>query len=182
MDAPKPWTSWLGGLAVAVTVGALCFCKAQDPDLGFHFATGRAVLALGKVPGTNVLSYTHPDHPWLLHQWAPAVLFELVRRRFSVEGVTVVKAVVVVATWLVSFVTVRRLFSRSVALGATLVVAGATAASFRFVERPLIFSNLALALVGLAIAAVLQEPDARRRRRHLAGAVAVTVVASHLHA
>lgn len=39
-----------------------------------------------------------------------------------------------------------------------------------------------MALVLLAIAAVLQEPDARRRRRHLAGAVAVAVVASHLHA
>ncbi|MBS0658962.1 MAG: hypothetical protein JSR82_12045 [Verrucomicrobia bacterium] len=169
---------------VAAVACALAAFRASDPDLGFHFATGRAVLALRAVPGTNVLSHTQPDHPWLLHQWAPATLFELVRVRAGIVGVTVVKIGIVALTWLVVLSASWRAAGRETAprLAAVLLtLLGAVAASFRFVERPLLFTDLAMALVVLALVAYA-DAEARDRRRWLVLAGVTTVVASHLHA
>ncbi|MFI5301422.1 MAG: hypothetical protein ACHREM_25325, partial [Polyangiales bacterium] len=169
---------------VAAVVAALATFRASDPDLGFHFATGRAVAAMRAVPGTNVLAFTQPDHEWLLHQWAPATLFELVRARCGIAGVTIVKIVVVVLTWLVVFAASWRAAgsARSARYCAVLLtIGGAAASAFRFVERPLIFTNLAMAIVLYAIVAYpTASPIARRRLLLLAGLT--TVVASHLHA
>jgi hypothetical protein len=169
---------------VAIVVAALSTVHASDPDLGFHFATGRAVLAMHAVPGTNVLSYTQPDHPWLLHQWAPATIFEVARAHGGIAAVTLVKVVVVVGTWLVVLAASWRAAGRAPSTKIAAVaftLAAAAASAFRFVERPLVFTNLAMAIVLFAIVAYA-DADARARRRLLVVAAVTTLVASHLHA
>src|ERR1700712_835083 len=59
-----------------VAAAVSCFWSGGG-DLGFHLATGREVLATGKIPTLNLLSFGEPEHAWGLHQWLPAVWFEL---------------------------------------------------------------------------------------------------------
>jgi hypothetical protein len=165
--------------AVGIAVFALAFTHLASPDLGFHLATGRAVLTLGRIPATNVLSFTEPDHPWILHEWLPAVLFELAWRKSGPAGVLAIKLVVVVATWLLVLLTARRLGASPLAAGiATLLGAGAAAS--RFSERPQIFSALALAGCALLLATAARAGRARLRWIIAAGLVAA--VTAHVHA
>jgi hypothetical protein len=190
-----------------MTAAALAYIKAGDPDLGFHLATGRAVMSLGHVPATNVLSYTQPNQPWLLHQWAPAVLFEWIRLRFGIPGIGVLKMAVIAATWLAvlratenALTDGRRKDGDSMVVSAIVVVGFAAAASFRFVERPFIFSNLAMACVCWGLTAALPSLETRSSREHAARgereseranarvvrpltiAALASVMACHLHA
>jgi hypothetical protein len=45
-----------------------------DPDYYWHIETGRWIVAHGTLPSTDLFSFTHPDQPWVLHEW----LFEVV--------------------------------------------------------------------------------------------------------
>jgi hypothetical protein len=164
--------------AVAAAAFALAFTRITSPDLGFHLATGRAVLALGRIPATNVLSFTEPDHPWILHEWLPAVLFELAWQRFGPAGVLAVKVAVVVATWVTVHAAARRLGASPLAAGVATLL-GAGAAATRFSERPQIFSALGLAVCALLLAHAGAATGPRRVRfaalAGLAGALGVQV-------
>jgi hypothetical protein len=128
---------------------ALGLQPARDADLGFHLATGRSILLLGHIPATNVLSFAEPDAPALHSQWLGAVLFELTYRAGGIAGPTLLKCAVLAITTAVLVDTARRLGARpTAALVATSL--GLLVASERFVERPLIYSNLTLALVAWA--------------------------------
>ena len=164
--------------AVAIGAFLLAFTRITDPDLGFHLATGRAVLALGHVPATNVLSYTEPDHPWILHEWLPAILFELAWRKAGPAGVLALRVVVVVATWPLVWLAARRWGASPIAAGVATVL-GAGAAAIRFADRPQIFSNLALAGCAVLLAGA---SDAREGRRRLVGAGLVAACTAQIHA
>jgi hypothetical protein len=175
------WVGLAPWWAVGSAVFALSFTRLASPDLGFHLATGRAVLSLGHIPATNLLSFTEPDHPWILHEWLPAVLFELAWRKSGPAGVLAVKLVVVVATWLLVLLTARRLGASPLAAGiATLLGAGAAAS--RFSERPQIFSALALAGCALLLATAARAETGRARGRWIVAVGLVVAVAAHIHA
>jgi hypothetical protein len=167
-----------------LSVAAMACFAASDGDLGFHLATGREVLATGRIPSTNVLSYTEPSHAWLLHQWLPGVFFELLWRRFGIAGVTSLKMAVVSATFAVVYAACRAAGARAVASFSACLLAAA-ASAFRFESRPYLFTHLTLALCVLAIARhahSIAAGDARGARRALAGAMLAAAVASQLHA
>lgn len=171
----------LGALAV---VALLATNASADPDLGFHLATGRAVLATGEIPATNVLTFAEPDHPWINQQWLPAVAFTLAYDAAGFAGTLALRLVLVLAT--AAFVLgASRRFGATPWLAAAACVLGAWAAAFRFVERPLLASNLALAVVIWACAGALEAARESRARAALAWLGAATLVASlavHLHA
>ncbi len=131
--------------AVAVLAVLLCSTELADPDLGFHLATGREVLANG-IPSTNVLSFTNPEHPWVVHQWLSATVFELARSAAGVWGLFGLRATVVATTWLLVLAACRALgAARSPALVAVSLAMGA--AAMRFTLRPHLFTALFFALV-----------------------------------
>jgi hypothetical protein len=171
-------------LLVASVTLALSFTELMDGDLGFHLATGREVLSHGRIPATNVLSYTNPTHPWHLHQWLPGVVFELIARSAGLPGLQALKMLLVSTTWLVVYAGARALGARptAAALGTLL---GASAAAFRFELRPYLFTHLALAGT-LTCAAVflrgLQTGGFPTARRGLLGAALIPVLACHFHA
>ncbi len=182
-SARRAW--WVARGVVVAVAAALSTFEASDPDLGFHFATGREVLRTGRIPGHNVLSFTQPGHPWLLHQALPATLLELTRIAGGIGAVIALKTVIVVVLWVVVLAAARRLGASP--LAATFATVLATAASaFRFAERPLLFSDLTLALTMLLLAIAKDSarlPDAGRRARlALGGAVLTSTVGCHLHA
>lgn len=171
-------------LLVASVALALSFTELTDGDLGFHLATGREVLSHGRIPATNVLSFTNPTYPWHLHQWLPGVLFELIARSAGLPGLQALKILLVSTTWLVVYAGARTLGAgpTPAALGALL---GASAAAFRFELRPYLFTHLALAGT-LTCAAIflrgLQMRAAATARRGLLGAALIPVLACHFHA
>jgi hypothetical protein len=157
-------------LVTLSAAASACFVSS-DGDLGFHLATGREVLASGRIPSLNVLSYTEPQQLWRLHQWLPATLFELVFQRAGITGVIATKMAVIAATWAIVYRTARRLGAAPFPAG--LACFGAIAASaFRFEARPYIFTHLTLAWILLL---------ASSRRSVLAIAV-VTALGLQLHA
>ncbi len=167
--------------SVVICASLLAFTHITDPDLGFHLATGRAVLALGRIPATNVLSFTEPEHPWILHEWLPAVLFELAWRKSGPAGVLALRVIVVAGTWPLVLLAARRLGASPIAAGiATLI--GAGAAALRFTDRPQIFSNLALAGCALLLADAAKVQGGHRRIRRVAVAGLVAAGAAQVHA
>lgn len=167
-------------MPLASVFAMACF-QASDPDLGFHLATGRAVMSMGEIPSTNVLTFTQSDHPWLLHQWIPGVIFEWVRVRGGIEAVILVKAAVVALLWAFVLGACRRV-GASLTASAVATIACATVASFRFVERPLLFSHLGLA-VCLYLGCRIVTSDERRPQLRSGAAMAfVMALTCHVHA
>jgi hypothetical protein len=167
--------------AVGIASGALSFTHLSSPDLGFHLATGRAVLALGRIPADNLLSFTEPHHPWILHEWLPAVLFELAWRGRGLAGVLAVKILVVVATWWLVLGVARRLGASPVPAGVVSLL-GAWAAANRFSERPQIFSDLALAGCAFLLAGGATAAPGPPRARRVVAAGLLAALASQVHA
>lgn len=164
-------------LALQALTVALAVSFVRDPDLGFHLANGRSILELGHIPATNVLTFAEPEASALQSQWLAAVLFELAYRALGVAGPTLLETLVVCATTFVLVETARALGARASATLLALAL-GTLVASERFVERPLVFSNLALAIVAYGAAARLSGAAWRRPAILAVGAL---TIGAHLH-
>jgi len=169
-----------GLVAVLVAVFALGTFEVSDSDLGFHLATGRAVLAQGHILDRNVLSFAEPNQPWVLQQGVPAVLFELLWQWGGVAALIVTKACVVALTFAMVFLAATRL-GAAPWTAALVVIFAAWSCAFRFVERPLIFSNLALSVVLWSLASA-RASAGRARALWLGLATCAVATACHLHA
>ena len=130
------------------------FFQISCVDVGFHVRTGELVLEQGGIPTQNTFSFAQPEQPWLLHQWAPGVVWYLVWRHGGVIGLIVFKALLGVAIILIVWLAARRAsFAASGLSGWTWALWASTAAVMmarqRFFERPFMFSALLLALLVL---------------------------------
>jgi hypothetical protein len=170
-------------ILLAVSVASMACFEVSDGDLGFHLATGREILATGKIPSSNVLSFGEPQHAWLLHQWLPALLFEWLWRRWGVVGVISTKMLVITTTWLLSYVTARVLGASARAATAACLLA-ACASAFRFEARPYLFTHWTLALTWLAVARGARATRDGSKQQYAALALAglSVVLGSQLHA
>ncbi len=167
-------------LALQAQVLALGLAYAHDPDLGFHLANGRSILDLGHLPATNVLTFAEPEAMALQSQWLAAVLFELTYRWLGIAGPILLKCAVLAATAAVLVETARTLGARASATLFALSLA-ILVASDRFVERPLVFSNLALAVVAWGVAVRISTDDPKARRRAMIATVVALALTVHLH-
>jgi hypothetical protein len=159
------------------SVAALACFESSDGDLGFHLATGREILTTGHIPSRNVLSFGEPEHAWLLHQWLPAVLFELLWRHWGSAALVGLKMAVVSVTWAAVYASAR-LLGASVGCALSACLFAACASAFRFEIRPYIFTHLTLALTVLSIAWY----NARRASAAMLCAGATFVLGCQLHA
>lgn len=66
-------------------------------DLGRHLKLGEVVLNCHCVPQTNLFSYTHPNFPIVNHEWLAEVIFYLTSALFGVDGLLVLKMILVIA-------------------------------------------------------------------------------------
>lgn len=167
------WPRWW----LLSTVAVLGWFEANDSDLGFHLATGRAILRAGRIPDRNVLSFSEPEQPWLLHQGLPALLFEWLWQHTGALGLWLLKLALLVATWAFVYAAARIRASPHIAAGTCLVAAAVSA--FRFELRPYLFTHLALAVIVWLICRLAAE-DPPRYPALLAAATVAT--ACQLHA
>lgn len=175
-SAPAP-RAYLVVHLVSQILTALFTCSvARDPDLGFHLATGRAILERHGIPGTNVLSFAEPGASSQQSEWLSAVVFELAYRALGIAGPILLKMLLVGLTIVFVVETARALGARPSA--ALLAVSLAVyVAAFRFVERPLLFSNLLIVAIGLARVRLERAPSRALR----VGLVLALALTAHLH-
>jgi hypothetical protein len=158
-------------------VALLAFGPIVETDLGFHLATGRYILSHGSIPATNVLSFAEPAAASVNDEWLIAVL-DALAFRISPSALVALRIALLLATFS-SFYAAARAFGARAWPTALVIVLGASASAFRFLDRPYLFSNLttALTLLGLAWSGVL----CTRRRGLLLIAVA-SFAGPQLHA
>lgn len=122
----------------------------DETDLFFNLRLGEVVLAAGRVPTDNLLSFTCPTAVDINLAWLFQIVLALVFRVGGMAGVVVLKTGFVLAAWALLFrVAVRR--GAHPALAALVLALAAWAAEPRFVERPHLVTFLGLATLLLAL-------------------------------
>jgi hypothetical protein len=144
---PGPWLS-MPRLWVVVVLGAIGVMElAQLPsavDLAYHVKVGQLMVAGHTLPRTDVLAWTTAGRPWLDQSWGAQLLLYGIWRLGGFPLLTVVEAVLAVATWgLVAAACRRRTANLRLIAGA--VLAGYVVAAAAFSVRPQMFSLLLFA-------------------------------------
>lgn len=73
-------------LGILFTLHFLRPITAINEDLGRHLLLGNIILQTHQVPLTNLLSYTHPDFPFINSHWGSEVVFSLIYNHFGFNG------------------------------------------------------------------------------------------------
>jgi hypothetical protein len=121
-----------------------------DPDLWWHLANGRLMLATGSIPHVDVYSFSAAGQPWVMHEWLADLAMYVLYRAGGLPWLVGVFAGVVTAAAICLFVLLRRTgLTPSAAAVVTLV--GALAGSTAWGARPQLLNVLfcGLLLLGL---------------------------------
>ncbi|HZE86603.1 MAG TPA: hypothetical protein VE090_00190, partial [Methylomirabilota bacterium] len=113
-------------------------------DLGRHLKLGEVIVTCHCVPQTNLFSYTNPNFPIVNHEWLSEVIFYLTTVVFGLNGLLVLKMIIIVATSvLLYFVALKKGSLFWVTIFSLLCL---TVFSTRFFVLPELFSYLFLSL------------------------------------
>jgi hypothetical protein len=177
--APRSRTLPLLVLLVTLAMLALLACfNISSHDLGYHLATGRYLLEHHRIPSHNVLSFALPDHPWLLHQWLPALALTLVERACGSAGLWALQIALALSTMGCVWLAARTSGARSEVSSLLTVLGAAGAASKLSYLRPELFSYLLLAALYVPLLAWHRRP----RRPLLIWIACLPPLAVNLHA
>ena len=134
---------------IFVLAGTLFFHNftSINVDIGRHIKLGEIVWQTGTVPKVNLLSFTAPDYPFINHHWLSEVIFYKVYLlghdwTSGLKAIMIFKVIVLLATYLLLFLTVRKrnIFAVALAFLVSIFVFSA-----RTEPRPEIFSYLLFA-------------------------------------
>jgi len=134
-------------------------------DIGRHIKLGEIIWQTKSVPDTNLFSFTAPDHPFINHHWLSEVIFYGVYSLGSnpvkssgddhgaswmngLKAIMIFKVIVLLATYFLLFLTVRKLNIFAIALAFLVSI---FVFSARTEPRPEIFSYLIFAAYLLII-------------------------------
>ena len=112
-----------------------------DGDTGWHVRTGEWILSHGRVPDTDLFSFTKTGQPWFAWEWLWDVIFAWLHQRWGMAAVVIGSLLAISLTSALLF----RLASRKcghplIAVAVTfLAVAGS---SIHFLARPHLFTLL----------------------------------------
>ena len=130
-------------LAIVLVFG-FAVTKVTSFDAWVHLSLGRWMFEQGRIPRTNLLSYTEPQRPTPDHQWLFQACLYGLERTVGITGATLAKACVVAAAFALVVATAGRKGAGPV-LACVVVLVAAAAARFRFVLRPEVVGSLFLA-------------------------------------
>ena len=69
-----------------------------DSDTGWHIRTGEWILKHGRIPATDLFSFTKFGQPWFAWEWLSDVLLAAMHSRFGLGGIVVASLVLLGAT------------------------------------------------------------------------------------
>src|SRR6266852_454349 len=94
----------LSDLASLTPILVLFWCTTgvgwllTDSDTGWHIRAGEWILKNGRVPSTDLFSFTKAGQPWFAWEWLADVLMALVHRGFGLAGIVLVSLLVLGVT------------------------------------------------------------------------------------
>jgi tetratricopeptide (TPR) repeat protein len=161
--------------AVMLAALFLSFFHVTDLDLGGHLAVGRQILKSGSIPSTDFFTHTVTGSPYPVHQWLGEVLLFGVKHLFGVEGLIVLRMLVVLAGAALLYRNARR-EDAPVAVAAGIVLLLLVAARPRFFVRPMLVTLVFLPLLHSIVAGVRSG-----RTRRLWPMLPLLAVWGHVH-
>jgi len=112
--------------------------KVYNYDIWWHLRTGQWILETGKIPHADPFTFTTPGAPWWPHYWLSDVFFAVVMRVGGIDGLILLKALVIATAFLIVFRLMLRQGTNPL-LAAALMLLAIYIAQFRFLLRPHIF-------------------------------------------
>ena len=79
-----------------IVIASLFTTVEQDPDFWWHLRAGRWMVENGRLPSTDLFTYTVPTHVWTDHEYLTEILMWLV---FSATGAVGISIAFGVITW-----------------------------------------------------------------------------------
>lgn len=116
-----------------------------DSDLGRHLVLGTYILETGKIPTTDILSYTNFGNVRPPYEWLSQVLFSFFYQVMNLDGVIYLTGIVIASSFIFVYLDATRR-SQMPLLSALIVLLSAAASSIHWLPRPHIFSFLFLAV------------------------------------
>jgi hypothetical protein len=136
-------------LLILVIVGVrIGLSPLQDNSFLTHLSTGRIILDTGSIPSADPYSFTAFGRAWTVQSWGASVIYAGAEQTVGLIGIRIINAVVAVSLVLVLW----RLTKPAQTLVPRLLTSGIIVCmgTSLWVERPLLFGALGLALVLLA--------------------------------
>lgn len=117
-------TLLLGGVMMIVLV--LFIGVEQDPDFWWHLRIGRWMVENGRLPTTDIFTFTATGHPWTDHEYLTEILMWLTYSTFGLSALVIAFGLITWAGFWLMFLQVRRQPFALVGVGLTIgAVAGA---------------------------------------------------------
>jgi hypothetical protein len=146
-----------------------------DGDTGWHVRTGEWILAHGRVPQTDIFSFSRPGAPWFAWEWLWDVLFAMLHQRWGMSAVVAASILVICVTSALLFRLIRRACGNGlVAIAVTLLATGGCA--IHWLARPHLFT-----LFFLTVTLHITTRAAEGRTKLLAWLVPITLLWTNLH-
>ena len=122
-----------------------------DPDLWWHLANGRLILATASIPHVDVYSFSAAGQPWVMHEWLADLAMYLVYQLGSLPLLVAIFAAVVTASAVCLYLLLRQT-GLAASAAAVLTLVGALAGSTAWGARPQLLNVLlcGLLLLGLS--------------------------------
>lgn len=116
-----------------------------DGDTGWHIRAGEWILANGRVPETDLFSYTKAGEAWYAWEWLADVVLALAHQRFGLAGPVYLGILLLGLTAVLLFRLCRRHTNNDlIAIGVTSIAMAAS--SIHWLARPHLFTFLFLAV------------------------------------
>lgn len=147
----------------------------MDGDTGWHIRAGEYILNTGKIPATDLFSFSKPGAPWFAWEWLSDLGFAVLFRWGGLKAVVLLGGVLIA---LFSTVVLRFAIWRggnpSMAFPLTMFAVGAS--TIHFLARPHLFTLLLLPAALWAL-----EADRRKQSRGVWFLIPLTALWTNLH-
>jgi hypothetical protein len=148
-----------------------------DPDTWWHIATGRWILAHGKIPTADPFSWTAHGHLWVAHEWGTDVLFSVMNRWLGPASLLMLAGLLIGAAFLL-LASALRMVSRNEWIIALCLGAAFYPSMLMWTLRPHIISILLIAVY----LRTLMAARFRGESKALWWMIPATAIWSNLHA
>ncbi len=88
---------------LAIAIFAMSVRENIDADLWWHLRTGEAIWGNGRVPQTDIFSYTIPNNVWIVQQWLTDSLMWSVYELVGLSGLIIFFALIVTIAFMLVY-------------------------------------------------------------------------------
>lgn len=122
---------------------AICFSGSdfllKDGDTGYHIRAGEIIIREMALPRHDPFSFISPTLPWIAHEWFSEVLMAIVHKTLGLEGVVLLFALLLSATYWLLFRAIR-IFRRTIMVDLLVLSLVMSSSQVHWLARPHIFS------------------------------------------